>query len=257
VSGASNRVVYAASSPLVPPRPLPVLTFGTLRRVPDDPRPLRHTVAMNSWSIQLLGWAGSALLVFSLLQQRVLRFRLLNLTASLTLTVFNALVHVWPMVAMNLVTGSINIWMITRLVRERGDSSVYEVIPVGPDEAYLRHFLKVQAADIAKYFPQFDPADDLGPGRSAYLVERGNETVGVVVVRDAGEGVAQVELDYVTPRFRDFSPGEFVYRSSGLFRGKGFRQIKTPPGMLDPYYRRLGFREEGDHWVVDLPAASL
>ena len=61
----------------------------------------------------------------------------------------------------------------------------------------------------------------------------------MVVVRDAGDGVAQVELDYVTPRFRDFSPGEFVYRSSGLFRGKGIRQIVTPPGMVNPYYARL------------------
>ena len=77
--------------------------------------------------------------------------------------------------------------------------------------------------------------------------------MGVVVVRDAGDGVAQVELDYVTPRFRDFSPGEFVYRSSGMFRGKGIRQIVTPPGMVNPYYARLGFREEGDHWVADLP----
>ena len=61
-------------------------------------RQLGHTAPMSSWSIQALGWAGSALLIFSLLQQRVLRFRLLNLTASCTLIVFNAMLHVWPMV---------------------------------------------------------------------------------------------------------------------------------------------------------------
>jgi hypothetical protein len=210
-----------------------------------------HTSTMHSWWVQALGWAGSALLIFSLLQTRILRFRLLNLTASLTLVVFNGLVQVWPMVAMNLVTASINITFITRLLRERGDAKVYEVVAVGNDEAYLQHFLKVQGPDIAKLFPRFDAAAS-ETGRSAYLVERGNETVGVVVVRDAGDGVAQVELDYVTPRFRDFSPGEFVYRSSGLFRGKGIRRIVTPPGMVNPYYERLGFRQEGDHWVADL-----
>lgn len=210
---------------------------------------------MSSWSVQALGWAGSALLVFSLLQARVLRFRLLNLVASCTLTVFNALLMVWPMVAMNIVIAGINVWFIARLLRERGDEKVYEVVAVGADEAYLQHFLKVQGGDIARYFPNFDAAPatgGLGPGRSAYLVERGNETVGVVVVRDAGDGVAQVELDYVTPRFRDFSPGEFVYRNSGLFRGKGIRQIATPPGMVNPYYARLGFRQQGDHWVADI-----
>lgn len=206
---------------------------------------------MTSWSIQALGWAGSGLLIFSLLQQRVLRFRLLNLTASSTLTVFNALLSIWPMVAMNIALAGINIWFIVRLLRERGDEKAYEVVAVGADESYLQHFLKVQGKDIRRHFPHFD-ASALGVGRSAYLVERGNETVGVVVVRDAGDGDAQVELDYVTPRFRDFSPGEFVYRSSGLFRGKGIRRILTPPGMVNPYYAKLGFRREGDHWVADL-----
>src|SRR5689334_7684728 len=129
---------------------------------------------MTSWSVQALGWVGSGLLVFSLLQQRVLRFRLLNVTASSTLTVFNALLHIWPMVAMNIVLAGINIWFIVRLVRERGDEKVYVVVPVGGDEAYLRHFLTVQAADIHRYFPLFDPTADLGADRSAYLVERGN-----------------------------------------------------------------------------------
>ena len=201
--------------------------------------------------LDILGWGGSALLVYSLLQASVLRLRVLNAIACVLLIVFNAMLEVWPMVGMNTVTAGINVWMITKLLRERGDESVYEVVAVGPDESYLRHFLKVQGKDIARHFPQFDAAD-LRTGRSAYLVERGNETVGVVVVRDAGDGVAQVELDYVTPRFRDFSPGEFVYRSSGLFRGKGIRRIVTPPGMVNPYYARLGFREEGDHWVADL-----
>ena len=62
--------------------------------------------------------------------------------------------------------------------------------------------------------------------------------------RDAVAALAGVDLDV--------SPGEFVYRSSGLFRDKGIRQIATPPGMVNPYYARLGFREQGDHWVADL-----
>jgi hypothetical protein len=64
--------------------------------------------------------------------------------------------------------------------------------------------------------------------------------------------VAQVELDYVTPRFRDFTPGEFVYRRSGLFRDRGFHRVLTAPGMVAPYYEGLGFHREGDHWSLDL-----
>ena len=46
------------------------------------------TLIADYW-LDLLGWGGSALLVFSLLQTRVLRFRVLNLLACVVLVVFN------------------------------------------------------------------------------------------------------------------------------------------------------------------------
>jgi hypothetical protein len=205
-----------------------------------------------SW-LDALGWAGSALLIYSLLQARVLRFRVLNLVASLILVVFNLLLGIWPMVAMNAVIAGINVWFIRRLHAQRHDDTAYEVLEVGLDDAYLRHVLAVHRDDIRKFFPSFDGLGDLdGPSRrSAFLVEHGDETVGVVVARRVEDGVAQVELDYVTPRFRDFTPGEFVYRRSGLFRDRGYHQVRTPPGMVAPYYDRLGFRREADHYVLD------
>jgi hypothetical protein len=203
--------------------------------------------------LDALGWAGSVLLVYSLLQARVLRFRVLNLTASLVLTVFNLLLGIWPMVAMNAVLAGINLWFIRKLVAQRHDDTAYEVLEVGLDDAYLRHVLAVHRDDIRTFFPTFDGLADLDAStrRSAFLVEHGTETVGVVVARRVEDGVAQVELDYVTPRFRDFTPGEFVYRRSGLFRDRGYHQVRTPPGMVAPYYDRLGFRREDDHYVLD------
>ena len=205
-----------------------------------------------SW-LDALGWAGSALLIYSLLQARVLRFRALNLVASCVLVVFNALLGIWPMVAMNAVLAGINVWFIRKLMRERHDERAYQVLEVGASDAYLQHVLSVHGDDIRRFLPGFaGTAQDAG--RTAFLVQHADETVGVVLVRDAGDGVAQVELDYVTPRFRDFTPGEFVYRRSGLFRDRGFRRVLTPPGMVAPYYERLGFRRDGDAYALDLDA---
>jgi hypothetical protein len=202
-----------------------------------------------SW-VDALGWFGSALLVFSLLQARILRLRVLNTIACVILVFFNALVGVWPMVAMNVVLAGINLFFIARMLRERGDEKAYAVLAVGEDDASLQHFLGVHRPDIARFFPEYAPGP---PGtRSAYLVQHGDETAGVMVVSDAGGGTAQVELDYVTPRFRDFSPGEFVFRHSGLFRDRGFREVLTPPGMVAPYYDRVGFARVGDHYRLDL-----
>ncbi|GGL28377.1 hypothetical protein H9L10_03085 [Phycicoccus endophyticus] len=202
-----------------------------------------------SW-LDALGWFGSALLVFSLLQARILRLRVLNTVACVILTVFNALLGVWPMVAMNVALAGINVYFVARMLRERGDERAYSVVAVGPGDGYLRHFLEVYREDIARFFPGFAPAD-VASG-TTYLVQHGDETAGVVLVRDAGEGTAEVALDYVTPRFRDFAPGEFVFRRSGLFRERGFVRVLTPAGMVAPYYARLGFVPDGDRYRLDL-----
>jgi hypothetical protein len=200
--------------------------------------------------LDALGWGGSALLVFSLLQARVLRFRTLNLLACLILIVFNALIGVWPMVGMNAVLSVINVWFIVRLVGQRHDEATFTVVEVGADDEYLRHVLRVHGADILRFQPDFlwDPTDETG---HAFVVLRGDETVGVVLLRAEGD-VARVVLDYVTPRFRDFSPGEFVWRRSNVLRDDGFTRVVTPPQMVGAYYDRLGFRPEGESWVLDL-----
>jgi hypothetical protein len=205
-----------------------------------------------SW-LDLIGWLGSALLVFSVMQARLLRFRVLNLLACVVLTGFNAALGIWPMVAMNLALCLINSWHIRKLVATRHDDDVYVVLEVGPDDEYLRHVLRVHGADILKFQPDL-VWDGAAPGRAAFLVQSGDETVGVVLVRDDGDGVARVMLDYVTPRYRDFSPGEFVWRHSLVLRGRGFTRVVTPAGMVDAYYERVGFRrdEESGSWTLDL-----
>src|SRR3954449_11789598 len=103
--------------------------------------------------IQVIGWSGSVLLVVSLLQTRVLRFRVLNLVAAVVLIGFNAVIAVWPMAAMNVVIAGINAWHVVRLLRTRHDAHHYAVLPVGPDEPYLRHLLHLHRGDIERFNP--------------------------------------------------------------------------------------------------------
>ncbi|WP_107774641.1 GNAT family N-acetyltransferase [Nocardioides sediminis] len=200
--------------------------------------------------LDILGWGGSALLVYSLLQSRVLRFRVLNLAACIILVAFNAFVGVWPMVGMNIVLCAINIWFIVRLLGDRHDVAAFEVLEVRPDDEYFRHVLRVHGADILRYNPEFvhDPS---APDQDAFLVQKGDETVGVVLLHADGD-TAHVLLDYVTPRFRDFSPGEFVWRRSGMLADHGYRRVVTSPTMVNPYYDRVGFTPSGDAWVLAL-----
>ncbi len=202
--------------------------------------------------LSVVGWGGSALVVVSLLQTRILRLRVLNLVGCVVLTGFNAVIEVWPMVGMNVVLAVINAVHLWRLLRHRHDDAVYEVLEVGGSDAYLQHVLLTHGRDIARFNPDFEPA--AVDSRYAFLVQRGVSTIGVVLADDAGGGAAQVELDYVLPEYRDFTPGEFVYRRSEVFTRHGFTRVIAPPRMRDSaaYLRKVGFRPAGDRLVLDL-----
>ncbi len=93
---------------------------------------------------------------------------------------------------------------------------------------------------------------------------RGDETVGLVLlVREVaadgqnaseGEGVGRVELDYVTPRYRDLSVGTFVYRRDSRMADLGLDRLVANDRMLDrdSYFRGVGFRSEGSELVRDV-----
>ena len=196
--------------------------------------------------LTVLGWVSSALVVWSLMVPSVWRFRWMNFIGALLATVVNALLGIWPFAAMNGAIAVIDLVWIAKLARERHDEAAYQVVEVAPDDAYLRHLLTVKGEDVAATHPQFQGPK---PGSTAHLVLRGDETVGMVLVSDAGGGVGSVDLDYVTERFRDFTPGEFVYRRSGIFAARGFTRLRAAdaPSSRD-YLQRVGFQQVGDHW---------
>lgn len=207
--------------------------------------------------LEIIGWIGSILVVLSLMQARLLRFRWMNLIGAAIATFYNAWVGIWPFAAMNGAIAIIDIYWLIRLYREAHDSAVYEVVEVAPSDAYLGRVLEVHQADIAATHPGFS-RDLLLDARQrwAWLVVRGDETVGVVVVWDAGDGSGVVELDWVSPRFRDFTPGEFVHRQSSIFAAKGLHRVvvETPPASAREYLRRVGFTPDGDGalWVREV-----
>jgi hypothetical protein len=207
--------------------------------------------------LELIGWLGSALVILSLAQARVLRFRVLNLAGALLAVIYNVALSIWPFAVMNLIIAVIDIYWLRRLLADRHDPEVYSVVEVGPSDAYLEHVLRVQLDDIRTFQPSYAaPLDDAR--RWAFLVQREAETIGAVVLRDTGDGSAVVELDYVTPRFRDFTPGEFVYEQSGVFAARGLRLLVADPELARhrTYLGRVGFHEAGGQMVRDVDSVA-
>ena len=217
--------------------------------------------------LDIVGWISSILVVWSLMQARVLRFRVDESDRGRD-------GHHRQRHARDLaVRGD-----------ERGDHGHRRVLDLAADPRAPRRAPPTRWSRSASMTPTFATSGACMPrtwrrhirgsrwrpprtvpapagsgaaaGRSAYLVLRGDETVGMVVVRDAGAGVGEVELDYVTERFRDFTPGEFVYRRSGYSPARGSpRWWRTPAGHERPLPpRRLP--PVGDHWERPVEPAA-
>ena len=103
--------------------------------------------------IDAVGWAGSALLVYSVMQARVLRFRVTNFVACLIQIAFNAALAIWPLVAMNIALAFINLFFIRKLLADRHDEAAFSVLEVDPSDEYLRHVLRVHQGDMLRYQP--------------------------------------------------------------------------------------------------------
>lgn len=212
----------------------------------------------GTWRIvlELIGWTGSAVVVWSMMQQRILRLRRYNLVGCLVQVLYNGLLGVWPVVALNVVLAAVQVQQLARLRRTHDDPRIYDVVEVGPDSNLLVHLLRRHSADLSRFHPRFAgiPHD-----AEVYLVLDGEEVAGYVILsrEHAGDGdVAHIALDYVTEKYRDFSAGEFVFRRSGLLREHGYRRIVTAPGVVDPYYPKIGFREVDDRYELELVPAS-
>lgn len=206
--------------------------------------------------LEIVGWLGSALLVVSLAQTRVVRFRALNLVACVVLVAYNAVLGVWPMAAVNLVLTGINAWVLAGLLRRRHDARTYEAVPVGVGEPFLARLLARHEADIRAIDPGL-PADLLEGADHAFVVTTGDDVVGVVLSAAGDRPDEQrVLLDHVLPPYRDLTPGEFVYRPDGPFAALGTRRVvvERPVPAAERYLAAVGFRPEGDRRVLDLAA---
>ena len=141
-------------------------------------------------------------------QTRILRLRLFNCVASVLLVIFNAAVAVWSMVALNIALTAINGFYIVQLLRGRHDSRSFEVVKVTP----TRGRSAAPLTRLRRRHPALQPLGLSSDAEFGFLILTGAATVGVVLAQDAAGGSAQVELDYVVPKYQGSTIGEFVPR---------------------------------------------
>lgn len=149
-------------------------------------------------------------------------------------------------------------WGVTEIYGYPGDSINGLISELGRMQDGPRFVQSRHEEDVAQFNPP--PEELLAQAEHAFLVTSGDEVVGVVLSRPGdADGEQQVVLDYVLPPYRDFTPGEFVFRADGPFAEMGARRVVASPAMTasERYLAAVGFvPDDAGRRVLHLAGAA-
>ncbi len=190
---------------------------------------------------ELIGYAASALVAFSLLTSNVLRLRVLNLAGAAVFVVYAALTRAWPVLAVNLFVACVDLWHIVSL---KSKKDIFKLMEVGTGDPLLKNFLAYHARGIWQFFPDFDLAALKAP-RCVFIL-RNLLPVGLFVYTEEAPDI-RVHLDYVAEDYRDLKSACFLFngaQNAGAFAGFGSFTAASGTPRHAAYLRRVGFVEE-------------
>lgn len=193
----------------------------------------------NPLAYEIVGYIASIVIAISVMNTNVLRLRVLNLTGAVFFTAYGLLIKAWPVAVLNFFVVGVNCYHLYKILRS---NEYFKLLEVQPDSEYLRHFLAHHLADIRKDTPRFDY--EPGPNQLTLFVLRNTVPAGVFIGKLQKNGDLIVELDYVTPDYRDLKVGEFLlHEQLAYFRDRGVKCIVSGAGSARHanYLKEMGF----------------
>jgi hypothetical protein len=191
---------------------------------------------------ELIGFAASTFVVGGLLMTSVLRLRLLGLVGAILFCAYAVLIGAVPVLVTNGAIVFVHVFHLRRILRDRSREEYFEVVPWRITGAYVPRFLRFWAEDVTRFQPDFG---GLAANHRAFVVLRDVVPVGLVLYRELGDGVARIDLDYVTPAHRDQRAAHYVFDPAGPFAQLGISHLETT-AVTDHhrrYLERVGFTE--------------
>ncbi|HEY7865725.1 MAG TPA: GNAT family N-acetyltransferase [Psychromonas sp.] len=189
--------------------------------------------------VEWFGYLASLVVLISLTMSSIIKLRVINFIGCLLFASFAYFIDSVPTIFMNLSIACINVYFHYQIYRSKEE---FKIISASKNDEYFQHFLDINRQDIEKQISleQLTAADTL------FYMLRDNTIAGVLVgKKDAGaEGVFEIMLDYVTPRYRDFKLGNYYYNTHPEFlKEKGITALQTTASDQDHclYLNKMGF----------------
>jgi hypothetical protein len=194
--------------------------------------------------LEYLGYLASIIVLVSLLMSSVKKLRWINLFGSITFVIYGFFIKAYPIAILNIGTVSINIYYLIKMSNAK---TYFKVLEIDKHSKYLEHFLFLHKNDLTNNFNinqvNVDEAD------ISFYILRDITPAGVFVGSRFDQNTLRIDLDYVSPPYRDFLIGKYLYtKQKELFLDKGFNKLITytnNPKHIN-YLKKMNFiRAEG------------
>ncbi|MBN1651087.1 MAG: YgjV family protein [Bacteroidales bacterium] len=192
--------------------------------------------------IEIIGYLGSFFIAFAMTFSSIIRLRWFSLIGTILFTTYGFAIGAYPV---GIVNAFIMITNIVFLTKQYTKKELFRTLSVRNDNNYLLDFIQFHKADIAKFFPKFE--HHVSDEKISFLVLRNMQVAGVFIGRMIDKNTLCVELDYVTPEYRDYKLGQYIYNAKQpIFLERSINTLISGSYSLknDAYLKKLGFEEK-------------
>jgi hypothetical protein len=189
--------------------------------------------------LEYIGYLASVIVLISLLMSSVKKLRWINLFGSLTFVIYGFLIKAYPIAILNIGTVSINIYFLIKMANTK---SYFKILEIDKKSNYFDHFLELHKDDLSRFI-DIDKIDIENADLRFYIL-RDIIPAGVFSGKRYDDHTLLIELDYVSPPYRDFSFGKYLYtQEKSLFLNKGYKRLitLTDNKIHKDYLLKMGF----------------
>ena len=189
--------------------------------------------------VEYIGYLASVIVLISLLMSSVKKLRWINLFGSLTFVIYGFLIKAYPIAILNIGTVSINIYFLIKMANTR---SYFKILEIDKKSDYFDYFLELHKEDLSRFI-DIDKID-IETADLRFYILRDIIPAGVFSGKRYDDHTLLIELDYVSPPYRDFSFGKYLYtQEKELFLNKGYNRLitLTDNKIHKDYLLKMGF----------------
>lgn len=172
---------------------------------------------------EYIGIVASFIILVALLMTSVKRLRIINLFGAALMFFYGYLIRAYPVMIMNFGIVLINIYYLRQIFSKK---DYFTVLEVDKNDEYLVSFIKYYKT-LLKQKMAFT-LEDLKGSDYRFFILRDMIPAGLFIVEEIDDKTLHISLDFVTPQYRDFKTGEFVFNQMvSEFKAQGYEKFVT------------------------------